>query len=103
MDGFSPMEDLNFEHDEKNQRFLVKLPENNYGVINYNKNKDILELYHTGVPEQFRGQGIAEKLAHFSFLWAKNNNFKVDPVCSYLQKYVNTKGTEFLSICIHDE
>lgn len=101
--SYCPMDDLNFQHDQKNQRFLVLLPESNFGELNYNKNKNILEFYHIQLPLAFRGKGIGEKLARFAFLWAKNNNFQVDPICTYIQSYVQSKGSEFLSICILDE
>lgn len=89
------------EHDEVNNRFLIRLSEDDIGVIEYQKQKGkVLVMYHTGVPEKYRGQGIAEKLAIYAFTWAKENGYKVVPQCSYLEKFVKTKGSSFLDISI---
>jgi len=43
-----------------------------------------LDLYHTYVPEVFRGRGVAEKLCKAGFEYAKANGLRVVPSCSYI-------------------
>ncbi len=39
---------------------------------------------HTGVPPEFRGQGIAERLVLAGFHAARARQLKIVPVCSYV-------------------
>ena len=39
---------------------------------------------HTYVSESLRGQGVAGKLLDALLEYAKNNNIKIKPVCSYV-------------------
>lgn len=41
---------------------------------------------HTEVSEKLKGQGIAGKLLDEATKYARENNFKVKPVCSYVVK-----------------
>ena len=43
-----------------------------------------MDLYHTYVPEVFRGRGIAEKLCKAAFEYAKAQRLTVLPSCSYI-------------------
>ncbi len=43
-----------------------------------------LDLYHTYVPEAFRGRRIAEHLCKAAFEHAKANGLTVSPSCSYI-------------------
>ena len=43
-----------------------------------------LDLYHTYVPEVFRGRGMAEKLCQAAFEYANTNGLTVIPSCSYI-------------------
>ena len=43
-----------------------------------------LDLYHTYVPEVFRGRGVAEALCQTAFDYAKAHDLTVLPSCSYI-------------------
>ena len=43
-----------------------------------------MDLYHTYVPEVFRGRGVAEQLCKAGFEYAKANGLTVVPSCSYI-------------------
>jgi predicted GNAT family acetyltransferase len=51
----------------------------------------VMRIYHTYVPDEERGKGIAKELTDAAFNFAKRSGMKVDPQCpyvvSYLQKY----------------
>ncbi|GLQ12025.1 N-acetyltransferase [Devosia yakushimensis] len=39
---------------------------------------------HTGVPPEYEGRGIAAKLVHRAIADAREQGFKITPVCSYV-------------------
>ena len=70
-------------HDREAQRFCVKL-EGYEACLMYRREGNTIDLYHTYVPEVFRGQGIAEKLCKAAFEHAKKEGAHVVPSCSYI-------------------
>lgn len=70
-------------HDQPASRFCVKLRGDEARLM-YRQTGRQLELYHTYVPEVFRGKGIAEKLCKAAFEYAKANDLTVIPSCSYV-------------------
>lgn len=47
-----------------------------------------LIYHHTEVPEAFEGMGVASKLAQFAMDYAKDNGYKVQPLCPYVRAWV---------------
>lgn len=47
-----------------------------------------MEIYHTEVPGQYQGQGLAAKLATAGLDWAREQGFKVITSCSYATSFV---------------
>ena len=71
------------EHDETRSRFVVKL-QGYEALLMYRRDSDQLDLYHTYVPEVFRGKGMAERLCKAAFEYAKARRLTVIPSCSYI-------------------
>ena len=71
------------EHDHAAHRFCVKL-QGYEACLMYRQSGRELDLYHTYVPEVFRGRGIAEKLCKAAFEYAKAEGLTVIPSCSYI-------------------
>jgi len=40
-----------------------------------------MTIWHTEVPEELRGRGIAQELVTTAFQYARDNNLKVDVIC----------------------
>ena len=76
-------DELAVQHDPAGQRFYVKL-EGFEACLMYRRQGQDLDLYHTYVPEVFRGRGIADKLCKAGFEYAKANHLRVIPSCSYV-------------------
>jgi len=70
-------------HDQAGSRFCVKL-QGFEACLMYRRQGQELDLYHTYVPEVFRGRGVAERLAHAAFEYAKAEGLAVIPSCSYI-------------------
>ena len=56
--------------------------------LEYNLAGNILQLIHTEVPQELRGQGIAGELAGSALDWAREHKVKVDVVCPTVDGYV---------------
>lgn len=74
---------LEVTHDQASRRFCVAL-QGYEACLMYRLAGKELDLYHTYVPEVFRGRGIAERLCRAAFEHAKANGLTVLPSCSYI-------------------
>ncbi len=75
--------DAHVVHDEAGSRFVISLA-GQEAVLEYRLTGQIIDLYHTFVPESLRGRGLAEQLCKAAFEYAKANGLKVIPSCSYV-------------------
>jgi uncharacterized protein len=79
--------DLPVEHEEQagHGRYVMHLPDGTDGEMTYRR-RDATTIIadHTGVPPQYRGQGIAEKLVATAMADARDKGHKIVPVCSYV-------------------
>ena len=71
------------EHDQAGQRFCARL-EGYEACLMYRLTGKEMDLYHTYVPEVFRGRGVAEQLCKAGFEYAKAAGLRVIPSCSYI-------------------
>lgn len=79
--------DLPVEHEEEDGRgrYVMRLPDGTEGEMTYFRRDDSTIIAdHTGVPPQYRGQGIAEKLVATAMDDARERGQKIVPVCSYV-------------------
>jgi len=79
--------DIEVKHDEINKRFVVEI-EGYEAYLSYNVFNDIIELSYAYTPPEIRGKGIAKIVVEYAFNYAKANNLKVIPTCSYVQAFV---------------
>jgi predicted GNAT family acetyltransferase len=56
-----------------------------------------MTLWHTEVPQELRGQGIASELSKTAFEYAKTNELKVDVICPLAASFV-AKHPEYKSL-----
>ena len=84
-------------HDQAGRRFCVKL-QGYEACLMYRLADKQIDLYHTYVPEIFRGRGIAEKLCKAAFEYAKANTLTVIPSCSYVSDAYLKRHPEYESI-----
>ena len=77
------MADETVEHDAAQQRFRVTL-QGQEAFLAYRLTGKEMDLYHTFVPEAFRGRGLAERLCRAAFEYAKARHLTVIPSCPYI-------------------
>jgi len=76
-------EPIEVQHDAAGRRFCVEL-QGYEACLMYRLAGKEIDLYHTYVPEVFRGRGMAEKLCKAAFEYAKTEGLAVIPSCSYI-------------------
>ena len=87
-------DDLTIAHDEASARFWVRL-DGYEACLMYRLHDQDISLYHTYVPEIFRGRGIAERLCKAAFEHAKAKGLVVLPACSYISDYYLRRHKEY--------
>jgi uncharacterized protein len=77
------------EHHPNRQRFEAVLPSvAQRAECAYRQQGQVLVLHHTEVPRALEGQGIAGALVQAALAWARCQNLKVRPTCSYVAAYM---------------
>lgn len=66
-------------------RYVVHLATGFEGEMTYRwVSPGVISIDHTGVPPQYRGQGIAEELVRKAIEDARQEGIKIIPHCSYV-------------------
>ncbi|MEK4487466.1 GNAT family N-acetyltransferase [Psychrobacillus sp. FSL H8-0484] len=64
------------------------------GEITWTLLGDVMVMDHTYVSDKLRGQGVAKKLLDTAASYARENDLKMEPVCSYVVAAFN-KSDEY--------
>jgi len=81
-------------HDKEKKFFYIKLQDAEHQKAHLAKleydyvRPGVVDLWHTEVPPEFQGHGIAKHLAKAAFDHFCDNEIKTRPTCTYLQKYL---------------
>ena len=62
--------------------------EGSIAFIEYKLVRDKLFLIHTEVPPALEGKGAASAIVQKALQYAKDNNYKIVPICSFVQRYL---------------
>lgn len=77
--------DIAREEAEGRGRYVIHMPDGSEAELSYERQDDkTLIADHTGVPPQFRGQGVAEALVARLMADARAAGEKIVPTCSYV-------------------
>ncbi len=79
--------EITVKHDKEKERFVTEV-EGFEAYLLYNIKDDKIDFYSTYTPPPLRGKGVAKKVVEYAFNYAKENNLKVIPTCSYVQSFV---------------
>ena len=80
-------------HEKENERFVI-YTEGNEVYVEYTMRNNSIDLHHTYTHPVLRGKGLAALVVKAAFEFAKENNLKVIPTCSYVQAFVS-KNIEY--------
>ena len=66
-------------------RYLIRLAPGFEAEMTFRKGADgTITIDHTGVPPEYEGRGIAARLVNRAIEDAREQGFKIIPVCSYV-------------------
>ena len=66
-------------------RYVIDLAPGAEAEMTYRKEGDgPMVITHTGVPPEYEGRGIAARLVNKAIADARDEGFKIPPVCSYV-------------------
>jgi len=82
---------MNLNYIEEKNRVVIETDDKEFvGEVTFQRRgDDVLVVDHTFVDGNFRGQGIAEKLAVKAIEVAIDEHRKILPACSYIKKYLD--------------
>jgi len=92
---------LEVKNNTQASRFEVQLGDK-VGIIDYHKHNQVYSFTHTGVPSEFEGQGIANRLPHDALEMVKAEGGKVIPACPFTKAYVK-RHPEYQSMVATDD
>ncbi len=79
---------MEIKHDKENQRFYT-IVEGREAYLQYLKiDSASLDYYKTYVPSELRGKGIAGEIVESALNYARENNLKIVPTCSYVETFI---------------
>ena len=84
------------EHNLAGHCFELKL-EGHRCVLDYTLHNKVMTVTHTGVPNELGGRGLAADITKFALDYARSQNWKVIPQCSYVAAYIK-KHPEYASL-----
>lgn len=78
----------NVTHDAENNRYVVQFHDGDEGELVYQRQGDTLNLVHSQVPDNRRGEGLGARLMESALTQIEADKLKVTPVCRYTQHYI---------------
>lgn len=96
--------DIQFKINDNNQgSFFIEKDNKQVAELDFEINDGILNAYHTGVRKELEGQGIAAKLFDEMVAYARKNNYKVLPSCSYILVKFRRNEDEYSDLWVRNE
>ena len=88
MNNQSSKSNLNIIHNQTAKRFETSI-DNQIGYISYQERDDKLVYDHTIVPQELGGRGVGSALVKQALDYAREQNKKVVPQCSFVSSYIS--------------
>jgi predicted GNAT family acetyltransferase len=74
-------------HNEVRHRFETG-SESHPAHLDYRLRDGVVNMFHTEVSLENRGQGVAAGLATAALTWARGSGYKVHPSCPYVKNFI---------------
>jgi predicted GNAT family acetyltransferase len=81
------LDELNVLHIPEKSRFEIRV-DGLVAELTYTLRGDTITFLHTGVPSEWEGQGVGQKLALAGLDFARANGFKICSLCSFVSAYL---------------
>ena len=87
------------QHDPEAEKFFITL-DGDEAILEYHLDGNVMDFYHTYVPNSVRGKGIAEKIVTAGFEYARAKNLKVMPSCPYISATFLKRYPQYQSLVV---
>ena len=77
-------------HKKDNSRFEILIGDY-VAELDYRLKDDVITFTHTGVPSELEGNGIGSIIVRAGLDFAREQGFKVVPLCSFVDAYMRRK------------
>ena len=81
------MEFTEVTHHAEAERFELRVG-SELCVLDYRRSSDKLVIYHTEVPPPFQGRGLAARITRAALDFARAQNLRVEPRCTYTAAFL---------------
>jgi len=81
------MEEIQITHNPDERRFETWI-DGKLSKLDYIQDGKNFVITHVGVDPALRGQGVAGKIVQAGLEYARDNSFRVIPMCSYAAAYI---------------
>ncbi len=76
--------DIKHKYNDKNGKFYLEENGNQIAELDYDfEDKNTMVIFHTGVNPTHEGKGLGKLLLSKSVEYARDNNYKIVPVCTF--------------------
>ena len=76
------------EHDAPKHRFVANVAGGQAELVYSQPDPKTIDLQHTSVPAEARGQHVAEALASTAFAYARQAGLRVIPTCPFVRQWL---------------
>jgi predicted GNAT family acetyltransferase len=76
------------EHQPEQSRFVINV-DSQQAVLKYEERQRSVDFTSTFVPDNLRGQGLAEKLVHAGLAWARAQGYTIEASCWYVKLWLD--------------
>ena len=94
------IKNMKFIYEERKLRLIDKENNEDIGYISFDRKNDTVIIISTVVYEKHQGKGMASALIKEILTYAKNNNLKIKPLCSFVVHYIE-KHPEYKELVIN--
>lgn len=81
------LDQIEIIHNPQKNRFETTI-DGKLSKLDYLQNGNNFVITHVGVHPDLRGQGVAGKIVETGIEYARENSFRVVPMCSYAAAYI---------------
>ena len=81
------LDQINIVHNPDENRFETII-DGKLSKLDYLQNGNNFVITHVGVHPSLRGQGVAGKIVEAGIAYARENSYRVVPMCSYAAAYI---------------
>lgn len=90
---------IKFKLDDNNRgSFFINKDDKQIAELDFDLKDNVMNAFHTGVRKELEGQGIAAKLFDKLVEYARENNYKIIPSCSYILVKFRRRPDDFADV-----